>query len=122
MYSVETDSAKRFVVISASGHVTGDEVKAAATEVAALVENFAPGFAALTDFRWLTSMDAAGAQYIAKIMDLLAARRVGKVIRVMPDPHKDIGLNILSHFHYGPDVQIATYQKLADALEHLTSA
>ena len=37
--------------------------------------------------------------------------------RVMPDPHKDIGLNILSQFHYGPEIQIATFETLADALQ-----
>ena len=37
-----------------------------------------------------------------KIMDALAEKNVASVTRVMPDPHKDIGLNILSQFHYGP--------------------
>jgi len=37
----------------------------------------------------------------------------------MPDPHKDIGLNILSQFHYGPEIQITTFDTLADALQSL---
>jgi hypothetical protein len=37
----------------------------------------------------------------------------------MPDPHKDIGLNILSQFHYGTDVKIATFETLADALQNI---
>jgi hypothetical protein len=37
----------------------------------------------------------------------------------MPDPHKDIGLNILSQFHYGPEIRISTFQTLADALQSL---
>jgi len=41
------------------------------------------------------------------------------VTRVMPDPHKDIGLNILSQFHYGPEIQIGTFQTLADALQSM---
>ena len=39
--------------------------------------------------------------------------------RVMPDPHKDIGLNILSQFHYGTDVKIATFETLADARQNI---
>jgi hypothetical protein len=39
----------------------------------------------------------------------------------MPDPHKDIGLNILSQFHYGPEIPIATFETLADALHSLTN-
>jgi hypothetical protein len=53
-------------------------------------------------------------------MDTLAEKGVSSVTRVMPDPHKDIGLNILSQFHYGPEIQIATFETLADALQSLT--
>jgi hypothetical protein len=119
MYLVEADKSKRLIVISAVGHVTKEELKAAAAEVAAISQGFAPGFGALTDFRWLESMDASGAPHIAEIMDALAAKKVGTVVRVVPDPHKDIGLNILSQFHYGPDVRIATFETLADALKYL---
>jgi hypothetical protein len=119
MYSVEADKSKRLIVISAVGHVTKDELKAAATDVTAISQDFAPGFCALTDFRWLESMDASGAPHIAEIMDALAVKKVGSVVRVVPDPHKDIGLNILSQFHYGPDVRIVTFETLADALEYL---
>lgn len=121
MYSVEADRSKRLLVISASGHVTADELRSAAADVMALLPGFEPGFCALTDFRWMTSMDAAGARHVAEIMDAIAAKKVGAVVRVVPDPHKDIGLNILSRFHYGSDVQIATFEGLADALEFLAA-
>ena len=52
-------------------------------------------------------------------MDTLTEKQVASVIRVMPDPHKDIGLNILSQFHYGPEIQITTFETLADALQSL---
>jgi len=39
----------------------------------------------------------------------------------MPDPHKDIGLNILSQFHYGPDVTITTFDTLADAVQSIAA-
>jgi hypothetical protein len=66
-------------------------------------------------------MDSAAAPHIAKIMDALAEKEVASVTRVMPDPHKDIGLNILSQFHYGPQVQIATFETLADALQNIAA-
>jgi hypothetical protein len=37
------------------------------------------------------------------------------------DPHKDIGLNILSQFHYGPDVTITTFETLADAVQSIAA-
>ena len=50
-----------------------------------------------------------------------AEKGVASVTRVIPDPHKDIGLNILSQFHYGPEIEIATFQTLADALQSITA-
>src|SRR5437016_3969412 len=116
MYSVEADSAKRLVVISAAGHVTKEEVKAAAKEGGEILKDAEPGFRLFTDFRWLESMDPTSARYVADIMDVVAEKQVATVIRVVPDPHKDIGLNILSQFHYGPKIPIATFERLADAL------
>ena len=80
-----------------------------------------PGFHAFADFRWLESMDPAAARHIAKMMDALAEKGVASVTRVMPDPHKDIGLNILSQFHYGTNVKIATFETLADALQYIAA-
>ena len=120
MYSVEIDRSKRLLVISALQRVTAEQAKLAAKQVRDLLRDVAPGFRVLVDFRWLESMDSAAAHHVAEIMDALAEKRVASVTRVMPDPHKDIGLNILSQFHYGPEIQIATFETLADALQSLT--
>jgi hypothetical protein len=119
MFSAETDRSKRLVVISVAGRVTAAEVKEAAKRVREIVGDIAPGFRALTDYRWLESMETAAAQYIAEMMDVLASKGVSSVVRVVPDPHKDIGLNILSQFHYGPAIQVMTFETLADALQSL---
>jgi hypothetical protein len=119
MYAVELDQSKRLLVISAAAKVTAEEARMAAQRVRELLRDVAPGFQALADFRWLESMDPAAARHIAKIMDALAEKNVASVTRVMPDPHKDIGLNILSQFHYGTDVKIATFETLADALQNI---
>jgi len=119
MYSVEADKSKRLVVISTVGRVTKEEAKQAAQQVRDILKDFAAGFRVLADFRWLESMDTAAARHVAEIMDALTEKQVALVIRVMPDPHKDIGLNILSQFHYGPEIQITTFETLADALQSL---
>jgi hypothetical protein len=120
MYSVEIDRSKRVLVISAVQHVTAEQAKLTAQQLRELLRDVAPGFRVLADFRWLKSMDPAAAPHVAEIMDALAEKGVASVTRVMPDPHKDIGLNILSYFHYGPEIQIATFETLADALKGLT--
>ena len=119
MFSVEADKATRFIVLSVVGHVTTDEVKLAAQRVRELVENAAPGFQVLTDLRWLESMPTSASQHVAEIMDALAKKKVGSIARVVPDPRKDIGLNILSQFHYGSQIQAMTFETMADALQSL---
>jgi len=121
MYAVELDQLKRLLVISATQRVTAQQVKAVAERVHELLRGVGPGFRVLVDFRWLDSMDSAAAPHVAKIMETLTAQGVASVARVMPDPHKDIGLNILSQFHYGPEIPITTYETLADALQSIAT-
>ncbi len=119
MFYIEADRSKRLVVISVAGHVTANEAKEAAQKVREILEDIAPGFRALSDFRWLESMQTDASPYVAEIMDALAKKKVSSVVRVMPDPRKDIGLNILSQFHYGPKIRTVTFETLADAVQSL---
>ena len=119
MYTVELDRSKRLLVISAAQRVTADQAKQAAQQVRELLQDVAPGLRVLADFRWLESMDSGTARHVADMMDALAAKQVASVTRVISDPHKDIGLNILSQFHYGPEIQITTFERLADAVQSL---
>ena len=121
MYSVELDRSKRLLLISAVRKVTAEEAKLAAEQIRDLLRNVTPGLHLLADFRWLESMDSAAARHIAEIMDMLAEKQIASVTRVIPDPHKDIGLNILSQFHYGPDVTITTFETLADAVQSIAA-
>jgi hypothetical protein len=115
MYSVEADESKRLLVISAAGKVTKKEVAAVAQQVREMMNEMTPGFRVLTDFRWLDRMEPAAAMHIAEIMDAFAEKKVAMVVRVVPDPHKDIGLNILSQFHRIDDHPVVS-QKLSDCI------
>ena len=119
MYSVESDRSKRLLVVSAAGRVTKKEVETVALRVREIMKEITPGFRVLTDFRWLERMDPAAAVPLAGIMDALSKKNVAAVVRVVPDPRKDIGLNILSQFHYGPQIKLATFESLAEALSAL---
>ena len=121
MYAVELDQSKRLLVISAVQRVTAEEVNAVAKRVRELLQDITPSFHVLVDFRWLESMDSAAAPHLARIMETLTEKGVASVARVMPDPHKDIGLNILSQFHYAPEIQITTFATLADALQKIAT-
>jgi hypothetical protein len=121
MFVVETDTTKQLLVLSVAGTVSADESRESVARVREKLEGMSPGFVALADFRWLESMDPAAAPFVAQIMDAFVAKGVSAVVRVMPDPHLDIGLNILSPFHYGPEVRLMTFQTLADAIQALAA-
>jgi hypothetical protein len=119
MFVVETDTTRQLLVLSVAGAVTVEESKETVMRVREKLPEMAPGFVALIDFRWLESMSPGAAPYVAQIMDAFAAQKLSAVVRVMPDPHRDIGLNILSKFHYGSDVRLLTFETLADAIQAL---
>jgi hypothetical protein len=48
-------------------------------------------------------------------MDRFKALGVGTVIRIVPDPRKDIGFNILSVVHYRRGVRVVTCTSAAEA-------
>ena len=121
MYAVELDRSKRLLVITAAQKVTAREANIVAQRIREVLQDVAPGFRVLADFRGLESMDSTAARHIAEIMDALAEKEVASVTRVMPDPRKDIGLNILSQFHYGPDVTVTTFETLADAVQSIAA-
>jgi len=64
-------------------------------------------------------MDVGCAPFIEKAMDMCNEKGASMVVRVIPDPHRDIGLQIMSIFHYGGDVRILTCETLAQAKEIL---
>ena len=120
MFSVEVHDTNRLIKISWSENVSADEMRECAEQLGALTADMGPGFRLLSDLTGLESMDPTGTPYIAAMMDLFSAKQVGLIVRVIPDPRKDIGLNILSYFHYGSQVRIETYQNLRDALQSLS--
>lgn len=121
MFVVEADTTKQLLVLSIAGTVCVDESRETVARIREKLEEMSPEFVALIDFRWLESMSPAAAPFVAEIMDLFVAKKVSAVVRVMPDPHLDIGLNILSPFHYGPDVRLMTFETLADAIQALAT-
>jgi hypothetical protein len=50
-------------------------------------------------------------------MDVANKHGIGAVVRVIPDPTLDIGLQIMSLFHYGHSVQMATCETVEQAMK-----
>jgi hypothetical protein len=64
-------------------------------------------------------MDASCAPDLGALMDMCSARGMSTVVRVIPDPDKDIGFDIISQFHQHPSVKTQTHKSLAEAIKSL---
>ena len=119
MYQVKLDNTKKLLTIIYAQKVSPDETKRCLAELETVLENQKGGFCLLTDLSGLESMDLACVPDIRRAMDLLNKKGVERVVRVIPDPRKDIGFNILSLFHYRRGVRIITCETMDEAMTAL---
>jgi hypothetical protein len=83
------------------------------------MDQLKPGFLVLSDLTNLESMDGSCAPELGAIMDLCCARGMSTAVRVIPDPSKEIGFNIISRFHLQSQVKTRTHASLAEAIKSL---
>jgi len=115
----EVDEPKRLLAIRYHGVVRAEETEKGLEQIRNGLTKLQRGFRLLADLSELQSMDVSCAPFIEKAMDMCNEKGASMVVRVIPDPHRDIGLQIMSIFHYGGDVQILTCETLAQADELL---
>ena len=115
MISFEVHEPKRLLVIRYRGVVEAEETEKGLEQIRNGLTKLQSGFRLLADLSELQSMDVACAPFIEKAMDMCNEKGASMVVRVIPDPHRDIGLRIMSTFHYAGDVQIFTCETLAQA-------
>ena len=115
MFHVQSDKAQNLLEIHFSGNVTPGETKRYLEEINAALTNLQPGFTLLTDMSKLENMTPACAPDLKATMDACRKAGVARVIRVIPDPHKDIGLSIMSLFHYPRKIRIITCETMDEA-------
>lgn len=121
MFQIETDKSKNLLSFVFSGHVTAEETRRWREQLCPVLTAMQPGFALLTDLSGLDLMDLDCAPDIEWSMDALDEAGISKVVRIIPDPHKDIGMNIMSRFHYRPHVRIVMCNTMEEAQRALAS-
>ena len=119
-FSVESDLPRRLLNMTYTQDVGPEEASCCVEEVRTLLADMPTGFRLLTDFTQLESMDISCSPYMEQIMDLCDQQGVGMVVHIVPDPHKDIGLNIMSIFHYARNVPIVTCSNSDEARNALS--
>ena len=111
--------SKQLLYFTYIGDVSVEELKQGLSEIETLLDDLSSGFRVLADLRGLDRMDPKCAKEIGKAMELCDQKGVGLVVRIIPDPQKDIGMKILSIFHYRNRPRIVTCETLVEAGEVL---
>jgi len=122
MFTVTLNQAENTLTIAYRGHVAPNETRVCEEEVKFALTVLEPNFRLIVDLTGLDSMDISCSPVIASIMEKCNAAGVAEVLRIIPDPTRDIGLQILSFFHYSSDVYVHTCASLAEANELLEKA
>ena len=121
MFHVLANQSEQLLSITYSLHVDREQTERCVEEVKVALDGLKPGFRLLVDLSGLEQMEPSCAISIREIMKLCNDRKISAVARVIPDPRKDIGLHLMSYFHYGPDVRLMTSDNLADAMNNLAA-
>ena len=116
MILCKADKSGRVLTISYGQRVGVEDVRRCLETVRDLMGQLKPGFLLLTDLSNLESMEVSCALELGVIMDLCSAKGMATVVRVIPDPKKDIGFDLISQFHLNPAIKTQTHESLAEAI------
>lgn len=119
MLTVTIDKRNNKVVIVFKDTVGVADAERLYTEIRRMLPDLKKGFSVVTDLSSLKHMHITSRDFLEKTMDLLNENGVSKVIRIIPDPSKDVGFNIMSLFHYSSEVAIRTCASYQEAEKYL---
>ena len=120
MYLATSNKEKRLLHLSFIGRVKPEQLKRGLEDLKILLADLPPGFRLLADFGRLDSMDLDCVPELGKGMEMVDQKGVGLVVRVIPDPGKDIGLNILTAFHYVRRPRVVNCKTMIEAAKVLS--
>lgn len=119
MVLITSNKRLRLLYLTYVQKVDPAQLAATRVDLAAMLAELPSGIRLLADMSDLEFMDPACAVEMGISMDLLAKHGVDLIVRVIPDSKKDIGLNILSVFHYPKPPRIVSCEKMMDGMRQL---
>lgn len=119
MFQAEADPSANLLKFAFSDHVTKDDTARWRAQLDGLLKQLQPGFKLVSDFSGVESIDLACAPDIESVMESLNKAGITKVVRIITHPRQDIGMSIMSLFHYRRCVVIVTCQTMEEALRAL---
>ena len=115
MIQARYDQKRNAVILDFSGKIDAPQAEQFYLDIQKIIPKCGKGFKLLTDLSAVQEMGQDLRNSVKKTMDLFNAKGVTKIIRVIPDPEKDIGFNIMSLFHYSKDVSFVTVPSRQEA-------
>ena len=122
MFTVKLDKTENVLHLTFSGEVGRTQARQCREAVEKLLPTVLPGFRLLTDLSELEHMEYTCAPEIERVMDLCRDKGLTTVVRVIPDPKKDIGFKLMSLFHYRRTVGVITCETMAEAIKALSAS
>ena|ERR1035437_1178086 len=119
MLLVTSNKSKQLLYLSFIGTVRPEEFQSGREDMATQLAGLSPGFHYLVDLTQLEFMGLECMVELGRLMELIGQAGVGLLVRVIPDPSKDIGMNILTVFHYPHGLRVVTCQNLTEAVRAL---
>ncbi len=113
-FEAVAEVGKNILRLSFAGEIKASDMPGYGETLKQALNGITPGFKLLVDLTPLVSMEFACAQSIREIMDLLNARGIKLIVRVLPDRTKDIGFTIMSLFHYPRGLKIITVDTIEE--------
>lgn len=121
MILASSNKLRQFLFVTYIGRIRPAELKQGREELKSLLAELKPGFSLLVNMSCLESMGMDCRTEIGRNMDLVSQSGVSRLVYVIPDPAKDIGMNILAFFHYPNHPKIIHCKNLAEGVEKLLS-
>ncbi len=119
MLLLTSNQSKQLLYLNFIGTVKPEEIQNERKDLATQLAGLAPGFRYLVDLSALEIMRLDCMVELGRTMEMIGRAGVSLVVRVIPDPSKDIGMNILTVFHYPHGLRVVTCQSLTEAVKAL---
>jgi hypothetical protein len=118
---IQAEADKNLLRIRFCGHISPAAMQACLAQAEHHLPQLRPGFTLLTDLSPMVAMDLDCVSPLTQLMDRFRASGIRTVVRIVPEPDKDIGFKILSIIHYRRGVRIVTCETQAEAERALSA-
>ena len=116
---ITSNKMKQLLHIRYFGPVQLEEFQRSREDLTTQLKELSPGFRLLADFSQMESMGLDCTPELGRMMDLIGRAGVDLVVRVIPEPGRDIGMNILTVFHYPHRPRTVTCESMVEAAKLL---